>query len=80
MTLPISQFYNEKMYLNLLAIDILDGLINVDEKNSGLVEVSVLMQEPQMAADIANHISNYVITFVSNQQKNFAAKNKTDLY
>ena len=29
-----------------------------------------------MATDIANYISNYVVTFVSTQQKTFATKNK----
>jgi len=72
-----SDFYNKDISDINNAIEIIDKLIDVDEKNSGLVEVSVLMQEPQMAADIANHISNYVITFVSNQQKTFATKNKT---
>ena len=71
-----SQFYNKEVDRINKAIKKIDKLIDVDEKNSGLVEVSVLMQEPQMAADIANYISNYVVSFVSNQQKSFATKNK----
>ena len=50
--------------------------IKVDEKNSGLIDVSVLMQEPELSSAIANYISNYLIKFVEQQQKNFAIKNR----
>ena len=50
-----SEFANE-----LKAIDKLDKLIHVDEKNSGLIEISVLMNEPILASDVANFISSRV--------------------
>ena len=55
---------------------ILDDLIYVDEKNSGLIEVIVLMDEPKLAADIANFISEYVVRYVGEEQKVFARKTK----
>ena len=62
--------------LELEAIEKLDSLIDVDEQNSGLIEVKVLMNEPKLAADVVNFISNYVIEYVSNEQKQFATKTK----
>ena len=72
----LDDFYNEDINNLNVAIEILDELIIVDEKNSGLIEFTVYMQEPQLAADVANYISNYVISFVKNQQTSFARKNK----
>ena len=66
-----SEFANE-----LEAIDKLDKLIHVDEKNSGLIEISVLMNEPILASDVANFISSYVVDYVANEKKHFATKNK----
>ena len=58
------------------AIEKLDNLIYVDEKNSGLIQVVVLMEEPILAADIANYIAQYVVDYVSLEQKMFASKTK----
>ena len=58
------------------AIDKLDGLINVDERNSGLIVVSVHMEEPKLASDIANYISDYVVSFIEREQRDFADKSK----
>ena len=68
--------YNSKLKYEEDAIELLDKLIFVDEKNSGLIEVIVLMDEPQLAADIANYISEYVIDYVGNEQKIFARKTR----
>ena len=68
--------YNENLSLELEAIDKLDNLIDVDEMNSGLIEVKVLMEEPKLAADIANFISSYVIQYVKSEQRSFANKTK----
>ena len=51
------------------AIKNLNELIYVDEQNSGLILVSVNMEEPQLAADIANYISQYVVDFVKVSKK-----------
>mgnify|MGYP000160902158 CR=1 FL=1 len=58
------------------AIEKLDNLIYVDEKNSGLIQVVVLMEEPILAADIANYIAQYVVDYVGFEQKMFASKTK----
>ena len=65
--------YNSKLKFEEDAIKLLDELIDVDEKIR-LIEVTVLMDEPQLAADIANFISKYVILYVGNEQKHFATK------
>jgi len=70
------KFYDEEINQINNAIETLDNLIKVDEKNSGLIEFTVYMQEPQLAVDVANFISDYVVSFVNNQQTTFAKKNK----
>lgn len=74
-----SHNYNSKLKYEEDAIQLLDELIFVDEKNSGLIEVVVLMDEPQLAADIANFISDYVVKYVGEEQKGFARKTKVFL-
>jgi len=75
-----NRFNSYKIDLNLQyeqeAIEKLDDLIYVDEKNSGLIQVIVLMEEPSLAADIANFIAQYVVEYVSFEQKMFASKTK----
>ena len=58
------------------AIDRIDDLIYVDERNSGLIVVSVHMEEPRLASDIANYISDYVVSFIEKEQRDFADKSK----
>ena len=70
------KFYDEEINRINNAIETLDNLIKVDEKNSGLIEFTVYMQEPQLAVDVANFISDYVVSFVNEQQTTFAKKNK----
>ena len=73
----ISNKFENKEISNLnSAIENLNELIFVDEQNSGLILVSVNMEEPQLAADIANYISQYVVDFVKKQQKSFADKSR----
>ena len=67
---------NTKLLYELEAIDKLEDLIFVDEQNSGLIEVVVLMEEPKLAADIVNFISNYVIDYVGNEQRKFASQTR----
>ena len=67
--------YKETRQLNA-AIEKLSNLISVDEKNSGLIEVTVFLEEPVLAADIANYISAYLVDFIKEQQKVFADKSK----
>ena len=70
------KYYNADLYNFNVAVKKLDKLISVDEAYSGLIEVEVLFNEPQLSADIANYISNYVVNFVNSEQKLFASKTK----
>ena len=67
---------NTQLAYELETIEKLDKLIYVDEKNSGLIEIIVLMDEPKLSSDIANFIASYVVDYVSKEQRHFATKNK----
>ena len=54
----------------------LDELINVREEISGLITVTVLMEDPNLASDIANYIAEYVKNFISFEQKREATRNR----
>lgn len=71
----VSNNKNE-LYLNN-AVDILDNLIIIDESSTGLISVFVYNQNAKLASDIANYISEYVVEFVTEQQRKFASQNKT---
>ena len=62
------------------AIEKLAGLISVNEEQSGLIVVSVLMEDPQLAADITNYIALYVKDFISKEQEKEAIKKKNFIY
>ena len=47
------------------AIEKLTEQLLVQEEESGLIVISILMEEAQLAADIANYIANYIKTYVS---------------
>jgi len=70
-------FFDKDLYNLNKTIKKLDKLISVNEAYSGLIEVEVLFEEPQLSADIANYISEYVIDFVNKEQKTFARKTKS---
>tara|TARA_B100001250_G_scaffold130583_1_gene111303 strand:+ start:2856 stop:4058 length:1203 start_codon:yes stop_codon:yes gene_type:complete len=55
----------------------LDELISVKEEISGLISVTVLMEDPRLASDIANYIAEYVKSFISLEQKRETSRNKT---
>ena len=54
----------------------LDGLISVKEEISGMISVTVLMEDPNLASDIANYIAEYVKSFISIEQKREAERNR----
>ena len=74
--LPSGGFKSEKDKETYEAILELDGLISVKEEISGLISVTVLMEDPQLASDIANYIAEYVKSFISIEQKREASRNK----
>ncbi len=76
--LPSGGFKAKKLDKELQeAILELDELINVREEISGLITVTVLMEDPQLASDIANYIAEYVKNFISFEQKREATRNRT---
>ena len=58
------------------AIEKLQRLISVSEEQSGLIVVSVLMEDPALASDITNYIADYVKNFISYEQEKEAVKKK----
>ena len=74
---PLSQDEQklQKKYL-YAATEKLAEFISVDETESGLIKISVLMEEAKLAADIANYTSEFVKIFISNEQGIEAIKNR----
>ena len=62
------------------AIEDLGKLISVDEEVSGLITVSVLMEDPGLSSGIANYIAEFVKDFISVEQHREAVKNKAFIY
>ena len=62
------------------AIEKLQKLISVSEEQSGLIVVSVLMEDPALASDITNYIADYVKNFISYEQEKEAIKKKEFIY
>ena len=53
----------------------LNDLISIKEDISGLITVTVMMEEPQLAADIANYIADFVKKFISYEQHREEVRN-----
>ena len=53
----------------------LDQLISVKEEISGLITVSVLMQDPDLASKIANYIAEFVKDFISLADSSICLRN-----
>jgi len=49
------------------AIDKLENNLYVFEEESGLIKIRVLMEEPQLAADIANYISDFLRNYIGKE-------------
>jgi len=62
------------------AIEKLQRLISVSEEQSGLIVVSVLMEDPALASDITNYIADYIKNFISYEQEKEAIKKKEFIY
>ena len=54
----------------------LEKLISVKEELSGLIRISVLMEDPNLAADIANYIAKFVKDFISYEKQQEATRNR----
>tara|TARA_B100001564_G_scaffold354120_1_gene364146 strand:- start:810 stop:2039 length:1230 start_codon:yes stop_codon:yes gene_type:complete len=80
--LPSGQGFStsaDKLHLEN-AIEKLQRLISVSEEQSGLIVVSVLMEDPSLAASITNYIADYVKEFISIEQEKEAIKQKEFIY
>lgn len=62
--------------LSYEAILELDELLSVKEEISGLITVSVLMQDPNLSSNIANYIAEFVKEFISLEQQREATRNR----
>ena len=62
------------------AIEKLQRLISVTEEQSGLIVVTVLMEDPSLAANITNYIADYVKEFISFEQEKEAIKKKEFIF
>ena len=79
--LPSGGFSADPYYQYIeTAIEDLGELISVDEEVSGLITVSVLMEDPGLASGIANYIAEFVKDFISVEQHREAVKNKAFIY
>jgi len=79
--LPSGRFSADSYHKNIeTAIGNLDELILVNKEASGLITVSVLMEEPGLASGIANYIAEFVKDFISVEQHREAVKNKAFIY
>ena len=79
--LPSGGFSADPYHKNIeTAIENLGELILVNEEASGLITVSVLMEDPGLASGIANYIAEFVKDFISVEQHRQAVKNKAFIY
>ena len=65
----------EARYMNV-AINKLNKQIIVEKEESGLIVISVLMEEPELAADLANYIASYIKTYVSDITISHSSKHR----
>ena len=74
---PVKKFNPTKTDVYVYtAMEKLKKLISIEEDISGLIIVTVLMNEPKLAANVANFIAEYVKKFISFEQKREATKNR----
>ena len=62
------------------ALERLNESILIEEKVTGLIEVTVIMEEPKIASDMANYIAEFVKDFVAAEQKKESTRNKDFIY
>ncbi len=67
---------NIKLKFMDAAIDRLSEQLLVHEEESGLIVISVLMEESQLAADISNFIANYIKKYVSDIMLSYSSTHR----
>ncbi|MAV89085.1 MAG: hypothetical protein CBD21_00880 [bacterium TMED161] len=63
-------------HLQNLAIDHLSTLMTVYEHESGMITISLLMEDPAIAAKIVNYISDWIQIYISDEMSFKATKNR----
>ena len=63
-------------HLQNLAIDHLSTLMTVYEHESGMITISLLMEDPTIAAKIVNYISDWIQIYISDEMSFKATKNR----
>jgi len=58
------------------ALEKIDNLILVKEEDSGLTNIIISMEEPQLAADIVNYIAQYIKNYIGKEQGMQFKKNR----
>jgi len=67
---------DSEKHLQNLAIDYLSTLMTIYEHESGMITISVLMEDPTLASNIVNFISEWIQTYVSEEMSFKATKNR----
>jgi len=67
---------SSQAHLQNLAIDQLSTLMTIYEHESGMITISVLMEDPTLASNIVNFISEWIQTYVSEEMSFKATKNR----
>ena len=65
-----------KDFFQNIAIDKLSSRISIYEHESGMITVSILMEDELVAANIVNFISNWIQNYISNEMSFKAKKNR----
>ena len=62
------------------ALEKINDAIIVTENRTGLIEVTVLMEEPKLASNVANYIAQFIKDFIAAEEKKEATRNKNFIY
>ena len=74
---PPKKFISKAEELRMYEANLtLAKLISIKEELSGLIRISVLTQDPNLASDIADYIARYVKKFISYEKKMEATRNR----
>ena len=58
------------------AIEKLSEQIFVEEEESGLIKISVMMEEPKLSSDISNYIANYIKEYISDVMLSYSSTHR----
>ena len=67
---------NDDNYYNDISIDIFNSRLKVVKQESGLIFVTVYMEEKQLSADIVNYIASWIDMYISKEMNVQATKNR----